>query len=150
MDARETTLEAVAFRVDGRSYALPLDQVVEVVRMVAIIPVPDAPAWVAGVVNLRGALIPMIDLRPRFGAAPTEIDPDHVFLVAQAAGRTAGVMADCVEDVVEVGGASEVVTLDLERLLGGADVGVWGRGVDMGGWHRAEGRDDVAAGGATP
>ena len=148
MDGRETAEEVVSFHVDGRTYALPLEQVVEVVRMVAVTPVPDAPPWLAGVVNLRGKLIPMIDLRPRFGAAPTEIDPGHVFLVAQVRGRTAGVMADLVEDVVKVDGTAAehahadsnlvgglarsttgaVVILDLERLLEGAELGDQGKG----------------------
>jgi purine-binding chemotaxis protein CheW len=48
----------VVFRVAEREYALPLEQVVEVVHMVAVTPLPEAPAWVAGVVNLRGKLTP--------------------------------------------------------------------------------------------
>jgi purine-binding chemotaxis protein CheW len=148
VDGRETAVAVVSFQVDGRSYALPLEQVVEVLRMVAVTPVPDAPPWIAGVVNLRGKLLPMIDLRPRLGAAPTEIDPDHVFLVAQTAGKTVGVMADLVEDVVEVadsainespseggvvGGfarlsAGALVILDLERLAEGTDLVDQGRG----------------------
>jgi purine-binding chemotaxis protein CheW len=164
VDGRETAAEVVAFQVEGRSYALPLEQVVEVLRMVAVTPVPDAPAWVAGVVNLRGKLIPMIDLRPRFGAAPTVPDPTHVFVVAQAGGRTAGVLADWVQDVVHVAGiatqrrqdaggsdgvvaglarsaAGVVVILDLERLLDEANAAVWGQGEpDTSDW--GEGRDD--------
>lgn len=92
----------MVFQVDGRSYALPLEQVVEVLRMVAVTPVPEAPPYMAGVVNLRGSLIPMIDLRPRLGLSPAEIDPSQVFLVAAARGRTVGLLADRVEDVVEV------------------------------------------------
>jgi purine-binding chemotaxis protein CheW len=99
-------VEVVVFEVDGRSYALPLEQVVEVVRMVAVTPVPEAPPWIAGVVNLRGAMIPMIDLRPRLGLPRTEIDPSQVFLVAAARGRTVGVLADRVEDVVDVASAA--------------------------------------------
>jgi purine-binding chemotaxis protein CheW len=150
VNGRATAAEVVSFHVDDRTYALPLEQVVEVVRMVAVTPVPDAPPWLAGVINLRGTLIPMIDLRPRFGAAPTEIDPSHVFLVAQVHGRTAGVMADLVEDVVQLDGTAvehgqadgevmgalarsttgAVVMLDLARLLEGADAGGQARGDD--------------------
>jgi purine-binding chemotaxis protein CheW len=149
VEARETTVQAVVFQVDERSYALPLEQVVEVIRMVAVTPVPDAPAWVKGVINLRGSLIPMIDLRPRFGAPAADVDPSQVFLVARAGGRTAAVSADCVEDVVDVscatGGlgrskAGAVVVLDLEHLLAGAAVG---------GWAGREGSDEVGAHSAT-
>lgn len=142
----DTSIGVVAFKVDGRSYALPIEQVVEVLRMVAVTPVPDAPAWVSGIVNLRGRQIPMIDLRPRFGAAPTVPDPSQVFVVAQARGRTAGVLADSVEHIMELSesmierqrdiiGATAVVAglaatddgavviLDLDQLLDGADPG---------------------------
>jgi purine-binding chemotaxis protein CheW len=60
----------------------------------------------AGVVNLRGTMIPMIDLRPRLGLPPAEIDPSQVFLVGAARGRTVGVLADRVDDVVEVPGGT--------------------------------------------
>jgi chemotaxis signal transduction protein len=130
VDGRETTAEVVVFQVEGRSYALPLEQVVEVLRMVAVTPLPEAPPWVAGVVNLRGTLIPMIDLRPRLGMARTEVDPSHVFVVAQARGRTVGVLADEVQDVVQLAGgpdasAAAVVIVNLERLLDGAELGDW-------------------------
>jgi hypothetical protein len=135
----------VSFEVNDRSYALPLEQVVEVVRMVAVTPLPDAPAGLAGVVNLRGQLIPMIDLRPRFGAPPTEPDPSHVFIVAEAGGRTAGVLADWVEDVVELAGGAGggIVVLDLARLLEGVADSAWsGHGAE---WSRVH--DELAAGG---
>ena len=109
---------------------------------------PDAPEWAAGVVNLRGTLVPMIDLRPRFGAARTDPDPSHVFLVAETRGRTAAILADCVEDVVQVpssaidlplhtvgsggivGGLARsaegaIAILDLEHLLDGLEPGDW-------------------------
>lgn len=135
----------MVFQVDGRSYALPLEQVVEVLRMVAVTPLPEAPPWIAGVVNLRGTLIPMIDLRPRLGLPRTQIDPSQVFVVATARGRTAGVVADGVEDVVGVSSAAieptdettgsmgfvtgftrstdgAVPILDVEGLLSGANL----------------------------
>jgi purine-binding chemotaxis protein CheW len=140
VDGRETTADVVVFQVEGRSYALPLEQVVEVLRMVAVTPLPEAPGWVAGVVNLRGTLIPMIDLRPRLGVARVELDPSQMFLVAEARGRTVGVLADEVQDVVQLAGGPEapaaaVVILDLERLLEGAELGDWrdvGNGVGVG------------------
>jgi hypothetical protein len=142
----------VSFQVDGRSYALPLEQVLEVVRMVAITPVPDAPAWLAGVVNLRGRLIPMIDLRPRFGAPATEPDPSHVFIVAESRGRTAGVLADRVEDVVEAAdaGTAGFVVLDLDKLLEGMGDGDWrerGALLAVGGRTQVESTEDSPAAG---
>lgn len=135
----------VVFAVDGREYALPLAQVDEVVRMVAVIPVPAGPDWLAGIVDLRGTLIPMIDLRPRLGLAPTEPDPNAMFVVASKGERTVGVLADAVRDVLTVPAAETerpddltegegivaavvrsadgaVLVLDLDRLTAGAEV----------------------------
>jgi purine-binding chemotaxis protein CheW len=100
------TTQLVVFEVDGRLYALTLARVLEVVRMVAVTPVPEAPPWVAGVVNLRGRLISIVDLRPRLGLDRTEPDPGHVLLVASSGGRTTGILADRVQDVVSVSDAA--------------------------------------------
>jgi purine-binding chemotaxis protein CheW len=97
-DARQL----VAFQVDGHDYALPLEQVHEVLRMVALIPVPEAPPWVAGVANVRGDVIPVIDLRPRLGLEPTDPDPGNVIVVASSAQRTLGVLADRVLGVTRL------------------------------------------------
>lgn len=102
MNGHEGLSQLVVFGVADRRYALPLEQVVEVLRLVAVTPVPEAPPWVSGVVNLRGRLVPMVDLRPRMGLAPAEPDPAAVFLVAATARRTVAVLADSVGDVVTV------------------------------------------------
>ena len=133
------------FEVDGHEYALPLPCVDEVVRMVAVTPVPAGPDWLAGVVNLRGRSIPMIDLRPRLGLASTDADPSAVFVVASKGDRTVGVLADAVAEVLTVLPAEierpdtmidgegmvtavarsprgVVLVLDLDRLSAGAEV----------------------------
>ena len=114
--------------------------------MVATTPVPEAPRWVVGVVNLRGTLVPMIDLRRRLGLVPAEPDPSHVFLVATTRGQLVGIIADRVKEVVTatdaaieqpgetlrsqgaVTGLSQtgdgaVLVLDLDRLASGATEG---------------------------
>ena len=57
----------VVFRAQGREYALHLQNISEVLRMVALTPVPEAPAGVLGLINLRGHLIPVFDVRTRLG-----------------------------------------------------------------------------------
>ncbi len=144
MDGAGGARQLVVFEVEGRKYALPVEQVVEVVRMVALTPVPEAPPWVAGLADLRGQLIPVIDLRPRLGLPPAAADPDLVFLVASGAERTVGLLADRVLDVADAAGAvvepsdagtsgqgfvqavvrssrGVVLTLDLDQLAGGAE-----------------------------
>lgn len=131
------------FQVAARSYALPLERVVEVLRMVAVTPVPEAPAGVLGAVNLRGTLIPMLDLRPRLGMAPTVPDPGQVFLVLRARGRMLGLLADVVEDIVQVSvtpTTSGMVILDPDSLFDGAALGSWGQ------WVQSTGDDARAAG----
>jgi purine-binding chemotaxis protein CheW len=133
------------FEVNGDDYALPLAYVDEVVRMVAVSPVPAAPDWLAGVVNLRGRVIPMIDLRPLLGLAPADPDPSAVFVVASKGDRVVGVLADAVAEVLTVPAAEierpkemtegegivaavarsargVVLVLDLDRLSTGAEV----------------------------
>jgi purine-binding chemotaxis protein CheW len=89
----------VVFRLDGREHALPLEHVVEVFRMVAVAAVPEAHRWVLGVVNLRGRVIPVIDLRRRLGLSAREPELATPIIVVKAGGRAAGLVAD---DVVEV------------------------------------------------
>jgi len=70
--------------------------------MVAVTPVPEAPPWVVGMLNLRGELVPMVDLRPRMGLAAAEPDPAAAFIVAATARRTVALLADAVREVVTV------------------------------------------------
>jgi purine-binding chemotaxis protein CheW len=89
----------ILLRVEEREYALPLGCVVEVVRMAALTPAPDAPAQVFGLLDLRGRVVPVIDLRTRLGlpaAAPGLSTP---ICVVEAGGRAYGLVADAVTDV---------------------------------------------------
>lgn len=60
----------VIFRLEGGQYALPLQRVIEVLRLVAIRPVPEGPAWLVGVIDRRGQALPIMDLRVRLGLPP--------------------------------------------------------------------------------
>jgi purine-binding chemotaxis protein CheW len=83
----------------GREYALPLDRVVEVVRIAALAPVPDAPAFVLGLLNLRGRVVPVMDLRLRLGLQAAEPGLSTPICVFEAAGRAFGLIADRVTGV---------------------------------------------------
>jgi purine-binding chemotaxis protein CheW len=89
----------ILLRLDGREYALPLGCVVEVVRMVALAPVPDGPSHLLGLLDLRGRVVPVLDLRRRLGLAPAEPGLSTPICVAEAAGRGFGLVADAVTDV---------------------------------------------------
>lgn len=89
----------LTFRTQGHEQALPVEDVVEVLRMVAPAPLPGAPPWVSGVINLRGRVIPLIDLRSRLGAPIPEPDLSTPIIVVDAGRGTAGLVVD---EVVEV------------------------------------------------
>lgn len=108
MDGGGIPQQLVVFEIAGRLYGLPIEAVDEVVRMVALTPVLDAPPWVAGLVDLRGRVVPVIDLRPRLGQPAAGADPALVILVASTARLTLGLIADRVTDVADrVGPADE-------------------------------------------
>lgn len=89
----------ILLRVEGREYALPLGCVVEVVRMAALAPVPDGPRHVLGLLDLRGRVVPVLDLRLRLGLAPAEPGLGTPICVVEAGGRGFGLVADAVTDV---------------------------------------------------
>ena len=90
----------VTFGVDGRAYALPLDQVGRALRMVALIPVPEAPPWIAGLMNLQGQVVPVLDIRKRFGRPSRDPRLDDRLLVVQRRAGTYALMVDEVKDVL--------------------------------------------------
>ncbi len=85
-----TTLLVVS--LDGTALALPASEVTEVIRAVAITRVPGCPLAVEGVVNVRGEVLPVYDLRPRFGLAPKAVHPDEHLVVVSVAARGSAVV----------------------------------------------------------
>jgi purine-binding chemotaxis protein CheW len=97
----------ILLRVEEREYALPLGCVVEVVRMAALAPVPDGPRHVLGLLDLRGRVVPVLDLRLRLGLAPAEPGLSTPICVAEAGGQGFGLVADAVTDVRPLEGPVE-------------------------------------------
>src|SRR3546814_11081903 len=83
----------VVFRMERLLYALPSDQVSEVAQAVAIRPLPKAGALVAGVFNCRGRLVPLLDIRRRFGLDPRPLHPAQPFIFAYLVRRLAAIRA---------------------------------------------------------
>jgi purine-binding chemotaxis protein CheW len=73
--------------VGGQRYGLPIVDVRELVRAVAITPLPNAPAVIEGVVNVRGRIVPVLDVRARFRLPAKPLDPSDHFIVASAGPR---------------------------------------------------------------
>lgn len=92
----------LAFEISGRRYALPVSVVREVIRAVAIAPLPKAPPIVEGIINLRGTLLPVLDVRQRFGIPPSPVALDQHFIVAAAGSRIVALRVDRALDLLVV------------------------------------------------
>jgi purine-binding chemotaxis protein CheW len=92
----------VLVSLDHQRLALPLESVLEVLPAMAHTPLPTAPDVVLGVVNLRGAPLPLLDLRTRLGGRPRPPRPDDHVVVCQVGSRNVGVWLDHVEGTDEL------------------------------------------------
>jgi purine-binding chemotaxis protein CheW len=90
----------LTFRLDGRVHALDVGDVVEVVRMVAITPLPGGKPWIPGVLNHRGRVIPVIDLRIRLGLPYREPGLSTPIIVVDAGAQPAAIVVDEADDVI--------------------------------------------------
>jgi purine-binding chemotaxis protein CheW len=94
----------LTFRLAGERYGVPVLAVREIIRLLPVTPVASMPAHVRGVINLRGKVIPLVDLRIRFGLATTPDNDRTCIIVAQVAAaagsRAYGVVVEGVEEVV--------------------------------------------------
>ena len=86
-DEGPRTREVLVFEVGGQKYGLPTVDVRELVRAVTITPLPNAPAVIEGVVNVRGRVLPVLDIRARFRLPAKALDPSDHFIVASAGPR---------------------------------------------------------------
>jgi purine-binding chemotaxis protein CheW len=95
-------IHLLTFTVGGRTLALLASAVTEVVRAVAVTELPKAPPIVEGVINFRGRIVPVLDVRQRFGLTPRSLDPDQHFIIAQAGPRRVALRVDRAFDVIGV------------------------------------------------
>jgi purine-binding chemotaxis protein CheW len=86
-DTASRAREVLVFEVGGQKYALPTADVRELVRAVAITPLPGAPSVIEGVVDVRGCVLAVLDVRARFRLPPKALDPSDHFIVASAGPR---------------------------------------------------------------
>jgi len=96
----------VVFQVNGQEYALSVDQVVEVLRMASLTPVAEAPAGFAGILNLRGYAVPVLDMVQRLAGMKRTAGLDQAIVVVQMDGRLVGLVVDAVDEVVTLDEAS--------------------------------------------
>lgn len=95
-------LQLVSFVVGTEEFAIPILSVQEINRMMPITRVPQSPPFVEGVINLRGKIIPVMDLRKRFGLAKQDTTIDARIIVVEVASRVIGFMVDRVNEVLRI------------------------------------------------
>jgi purine-binding chemotaxis protein CheW len=95
-------VELLVFEVASHTYALVAADVLEIVRAVSIVPLPRAPQVVEGVVNVRGSVLPVLDIRKRFRLPPKRLAPSDHFILAHAGAYTVVLRADRVLDLRQV------------------------------------------------
>lgn len=101
MKDSSTMSHLLCFSLSGRRFGLALDQVERVVRMVDVTPLPHAPRIVSGVVNHRGRIVPVIDIRSRFGLPPRETALSDQLIIAANARWPLALHVETVGGVVE-------------------------------------------------
>ncbi len=95
-------MQVISVRVRGETFGLPAKNVVEIIRAVAVNPLPGSPAVISGVINVRGATVVVIDPAVRFGKPEAAVKPDDNFVLVATATRTIAVRVDVAEDLIDI------------------------------------------------
>ncbi len=121
--------QLVVFDLAGEHYGVDIAAVEGIIKLQAITTVPHAPAFVEGVTNLRGKVLPVIDLRKRFGLSQAQATRDSRIVVVEMNGATVGMVVDGVSEVLRVSAEAVeppspiVTTVDSAFIRGIAKVG---------------------------
>lgn len=104
-NAKEATdndevLQWVTFKLDSETYGINVMQVQEVLRYTEIAPVPGAPLYVLGIINLRGNVVTVIDTRSRFGLDSSEVTDNTRIVIIESEKQVIGILVDSVAEVV--------------------------------------------------
>jgi purine-binding chemotaxis protein CheW len=95
-------LHLVGFRIGRETYGVPITSLHEIVRVPEITAVPDAPDYLEGVINLRGKIVSVMDLRKRFGNHEASMNKQNRILVVEHAGKLAGLIVDSASEVLKI------------------------------------------------
>ncbi|QIZ77334.1 chemotaxis protein CheW [Ferrimonas lipolytica] len=108
-DKNDEVVQWVTFQLEQETYGINVMQVREVLRYSDIAPVPGAPSYVLGIINLRGNVVTVIDTRARFGLMPGEITDNTRIVIIEAEDQVVGIQVDSVAEVVYLN-SSEIDT----------------------------------------
>lgn len=96
----DQVLQYVTFRLDDETYGIDVMHIQEVLRYTEIAPVPGAPDYVLGIINLRGSVVTVIDTRRRFGLTDAEVTDASRIVVMETSSQVMGILVDSVAEVV--------------------------------------------------
>jgi purine-binding chemotaxis protein CheW len=123
--------EFIAFRIGEQEFTVNIMSVREIRGWTNATPMPHTPNYMKGVINLRGAVLPIIDLSHRLGMKPAEPTARHVIIVAQVRERIVGLLVDAVSDILTVTDddfqPTPEVASDLERSFARGILAIEGR-----------------------
>ncbi len=109
-------MDVLTFALDGKRYALPVARVREIARLVALTPIPNAPPTVEGVIDARGEITPVYDVRKRFGMAPRAVGIDQFLIVLNTTRRLVAIRVDDAMDVL----STQSIDTNAPSRFGGA------------------------------
>jgi purine-binding chemotaxis protein CheW len=98
----EKDLQVVGFRIGNETFGVHIGSVREIVRVPEITAVPSAPETVEGVINLRGKIIPVMDLRKRFGQSEIQPDKKNRILVVELDNKLVGLIVNAASEVLKI------------------------------------------------
>ena len=94
--------ELISFRIGAQEFCVDIMEVREIRGWTPATALPQAPAFVRGVINLRGAVLPIVDLASRLGFESTEVNDRNVIIVADIGGQVVGLLIDAVSDILTI------------------------------------------------
>ena len=115
-DAGEST-QYVTFTIGHEEYGVEIMSVREIMGWIEPTSVPNQKTHMRGVINMRGVIVPVYDLRARFGAGVTEASPLHVYIIVTVENRSLGLLVDAVSDILTVMDQQLQPVPDIDRSI---------------------------------
>lgn len=113
--SESTRRQFITFRSAEQEFGADIMTIREIRGWTPATPLPHSPDYVCGVINLRGIVLPVIDLKARLGHGQTDAAPKHVIIVVKTADRTMGLLVDAVSDIMTVTAGDIQATPELVR-----------------------------------
>lgn len=114
-DQNQTRRQFITFRSGDQEFGADIMVIREIRGWTETTPLPHAPEYVRGVINLRGVVLPVVDLKARLGRGRTDANIKHVIVVVKASDRTVGLLVDSVSDILTVTSGDIQPTPELAR-----------------------------------